>query len=88
MEKLLKYDKNTGDNAFINTGEVRKWHVQPYNKVDKIAAYHEICYDIGKNKGECDNKIIIDEIPYVEMSKWDRTTRFLVNGKQKLGLGL
>ena len=58
LEKQLKYDKNTGDNAFINTGEVRKWHVQRYNKVDKIAAYHEICYDIGKNKGECDNKMV------------------------------
>ena len=55
-----------------------------------IPAYHEICYDIGKNKGECDNKVIklLDEIPYGEMSKWGQTARFLVNSKQKLGLGV
>lgn len=82
LEKQLEYDKNTG--------EITKWHVQPYNKVDGIAAYHEICYDIGKNKGECDNKVIklLDEIPYGEMSKWGQTARFLVNSKQKLGLGV
>lgn len=28
-----------------NTGEVTKWYVEPYNKVDEIAAYHNICYD-------------------------------------------
>jgi len=46
LEKQLEYDKNTG--------EVTKCHVQPYNKVDEIAAYHDICYDMGKNKGDCD----------------------------------
>ena len=82
LEKQLEYDKNTG--------EITKWHVQPYNKVDGIAAYHEICYDMGKNKAGCDNKVIklLDEIPYGEMSKWGQTARFLVNSKQKLGLGV
>ena len=63
---------------------------KPYNKVDGIAAYHEICYDMGKNKAGCDNKVIklLDEIPYGEMSKWGQTARFLVNSKQKLGLGV
>jgi len=46
LEKQLECDKNTG--------EVTKWYVQPYNKVDEIAARHDICYDMGKNKGECD----------------------------------
>ena len=34
LDKQLEYDKNTG--------EVTKWHVQPYNQVDEIAAYHDI----------------------------------------------
>lgn len=42
LEKQLEYDKNTS--------EVTKWHVQPCNKVDEIAAYHDICYDMGKTK--------------------------------------
>ena len=29
LDQQLEYDKNTG--------EVTKWHVQPYNKVDEIA---------------------------------------------------
>ena len=33
------------------TGQVLKWKVKPYNKVDEIAAHHDICYDMGKNKG-------------------------------------
>ena len=48
LEKQLEYDKDTG--------EVTKWNVKPYNKVDEISAYHDICYDMGKNKGECDKK--------------------------------
>ena len=32
LEKQLEYDNNTA---------VTKWHVQPYNKVDDIAAYHD-----------------------------------------------
>ena len=48
LDKQLEYDKNTG--------EVIKWHVQPYNKVDQIAAHHDICYDMGKSKGDCDKK--------------------------------
>ena len=50
LDKQLEYDPNTG--------EVLKWHVQPYNKVDEIAAYHDICYDMGKNKGDCDPQMV------------------------------
>ena len=32
--------------------------VQPYNKVDEIAAYHDICYDIGKNRGDRDKQMV------------------------------
>ena len=81
LENQLEYDKNTG--------EVTKWHVQPYNKVDEIAAHHDICYDMGKNKGDCDKKMIksLDDIPYGQMPKWGQTARFLINTKQKLGMG-
>ena len=30
----------------------------------------------------------LDEIPYDEMPKWGQTARFIINTKQKLGLGL
>jgi len=82
LDKQLEYDKNTG--------EVTKWHVKPYNKVDEIAAAHDICYDMGKSKGECDKKMVssLDQIPYGEMPKWGQTARFLINTKQKLGLGV
>ena len=82
LDKQLEYDKDTGD--------VIKWHVQPYNKVDEIAAHHDICYDMGKNKGECDKQMVksLDMIPYGQMPKWGQTARFLINTKQKLGLGV
>ena len=82
LDKQLEYDPETG--------EVLKWKVMPYNKVGEISAYHDICYDMGKNKGECDKEMVksLDKIPYGEMPKWGSTARFLINTKQKLGLGL
>ena len=43
-----------------------------------------------KNKGECDREMIksLDKIPYGEMPKWGSTARFLINTKQKYGLGM
>ena len=82
LDQQLEYNKDTS--------EITEWHVKPYNKVDEIAAYHDVCFDMGKNKGDCDKVILksLDEIPYGEMPKWDQTARFLINTKQKLGLGL
>ena len=82
LEKQLSYNPETG--------EVTEWKVKPYNKVDEIAAYHDICYDMGKNKGDCDRQMVesLDQIPYGEMPKWGSTARFLINTKKKLGLGL
>ena len=56
--------------------------------MDEIAAYH-ICYDIDKNKGDCDRQMVksLDQIPHGEMPKWGQTGRFLINTKQNLGLG-
>ena len=82
LDKQLKYDPNTG--------KVQQWYVKPYNKVDEIAAYHDICYEMGKSKNECDQKMVsaLDSIPYGEMPKWGQTARFLTNAKKKLGLGV
>ena len=82
LEEQLSYDPNTG--------EVTEWKVKPYNRVDEIAADHDICYDMGRNKGDCDREMVqsLDEIPYGEMPKWGSTARFLINTKQKLGLGV
>ena len=82
LDKQLSYDPNTG--------EVTEWRVKPYNNVDEIAAYHDICYDMGRPKGDCDREMVqsLDAIPYGEMPKWGSTARFLINTKQKLGLGL
>ena len=82
LDQQLRYDPQTG--------QVLEWKVKPYNKVDEIAAYHDICYDMGKNKGDCDKEMVksLDAIPYGEMPKWGSTARFLINTKQKLGLGL
>ena len=82
LDKQLRYDPQTG--------EVIEWKVKPHNRVDEIAAYHDICYDMGKNKGECDREMVksLDKIAYGEMPKWGQTARFLINTKQKLGLGV
>ena len=54
LDEQLEYDPETG--------EVLKWKVMPYNTVDGISAYHDIChdicYDMGKNKGECDKEMV------------------------------
>ena len=73
LDKQLEYDPQTG--------EVLRWHVMPYNKVDEISAYHDICYDREMIKS-------LDKIPYGEMPKWGQTARFLINTKQKWGLGM
>ena len=66
LEKQLSYNPETG--------EVTEWKVKPYNKVDEIAAYHDICYDMGKNKGDCDREMVqsLDQIPYGECLSGDQ----------------
>ena len=45
---------------------------------------------MGKNKGDCDKAMVksLEEIPYGEKPKCGKTDRFLIDKKQKLGLGL
>ena len=70
LDEQLSYDPNTE--------KVTEWRVKPYNKVDEIAAYHDICYDMGRPKNECDREMVqsLDEIPYGEMPKWGQTADF------------
>ena len=42
LEKQLSYNPETG--------EVTEWKDKPYNRVDEIAAYHDISYDMGKKQ--------------------------------------
>ena len=89
LDKQLEYDKETG--------KITKFKVEPYNEVDRIAAQHDVDYSISntKNKGtacknEADRRIVesLDNIPYGKMPKWGQTARFLINTKQKLGMGV
>ena len=82
LDQQLEYNKDTG--------EVTKWHVKPKNKVDKIAAHHDICYDMGKSKGDCDKEMVksIDQIPWKDKPWGATAVRNIINTKQKLGLGL
>ena len=48
LHEQLRYDPETG--------EVLEWYVKPYNRVDKIAAHHDICYDMKKK-----TKVIVTE---------------------------
>lgn len=82
LDKQLSYNPETG--------EVTEWKVKPYNRVDEIAAYHDICYDMGRNKSDCDREKVesLDNIPQGKMPKWGQTARFVINTKEKLGLGL
>ena len=45
---------------------------------------------MGKKKGDCDRQMVklLHEIPYGEMPKWAQTARFVINRKQKQGLGV
>ena len=89
LEKQLEYDKETG--------QITNFKVEPYNEVDRIAAQHDIDYSIcsNKNKGtacktEADIRMVksLDQIPYGELPKWGQAARFLINTKQKLGMGV
>ena len=74
-----------------DTGEIRKIHTQPKNKLDEIALTHDICYTTNpQNKGDCDRDMVksIDNMQYKDMNKMAMLTRTLINKKQQLGLGV
>lgn len=39
LDDRLKYDTD---------GNITAWYVMPYNKLDTIAAHHDVCYSIRK----------------------------------------
>ena len=82
LDKQLEYNPETG--------EITKWIVPPFIKVDEISAHHDVCYLRGVNKNECDKKIVseLDKIPYGELPKMGMFARKVINTKQRLGLGL
>ena len=82
LDKQLEYDPETG--------EITKWIVPPFNKVDEISAHHDVCYSRGIDKNECDRKMVseLDKIPYGELPKMGMFARKVINTKQKLGLGV
>ena len=51
---------------------------------------HDICYSIGKNKNDCDRKMInnLDNLKYGETSKITPIIRTIINKKQQLGLSV
>lgn len=82
LEDQLTYDEN---------GKITLWIVLPYNALDSIAAQHDVCYSVGTSKHECDKEMVssIDKLPKCERKKtMTKLTRFLINSKQQLGLGL
>ena len=82
LDKQLEYNPETG--------EITKWIVPPFNKVDEISAHHDVCYSRGVDKNECDKKMVseLDKIPYGELPKMGMFARKVINTKQKLGLGV
>ena len=73
-----------------NTGKITKFYDKPLNKVDEIAAGHDVCYKIKpKNKNECDREMVkkLDNLNSNEMTKWGKLARLIINSKQKLGFG-
>ena len=73
-----------------NTGKITKFYDQPLNKVDLIAANHDVCYKVGiKNKNECDKEMVknLDNLNQNEMTKWGHLARLIIDSKQKLGFG-
>ena len=81
LEKQMLHDKETGD--------IYEYHDKPKNSLDKIASRHDSCYDVGKNKNDCDRIMVkeIDNIPYKEKPWGTAMIRSIINTKQKLGMG-
>ena len=66
---------------------------EPYNQVDEIAMYHDICYrDNASDKSNCDKKMLADlekMEPKNTREKFDKAlVSTVIGAKHKLGLGL
>ena len=78
LDKQLEFDPEAG--------EITKWIVPHFNKVDEISAHHDVCYSRGVDKNECDRKMAaeLDKIPYGELPKMGMFARKVINTKQNL----
>ena len=81
LEDQILYDKQTG--------EIYKYYVKTKNILDKIASRYDTCYNVGKNKNDCDRIMVkeIDDIPFKERPWGTAVIRSIINTKQKLGMG-
>ena len=68
---------------------------EPYNAVDSISMYHDICYrdyDTPVGKGECDRKILAELNVLVQKGRREKVDRQLVRSiigfKHRMGLGI
>ena len=64
LAKQLEFDPETG--------EIAKWIVPPFNKVDEISAHHDVCYLRGVAKTNVIEKWFLDWIRFLMVScqKW------------------
>ena len=62
---------------------------EPYNKVDAIALQHDICYDEGKSKSQCDKNMLVSLKKLKNINFRERLDKFLVESiigtKYRLG---
>ena len=72
------------------TGEITKWIVPPFNKVDEISSHHDVCYSGDVDKNEYYRKMVseLNKITYCELPKVGMFARQIINTKQKLGLAV
>ena len=68
------------------TGEITKWIVPPFNKVDEIAAHHDVRFSRGVDKNEFDRKMVAElgKITYGELPKMGMFARQVINTKPKI----
>lgn len=84
LGKQLDYDPQTD--------EILKYRVKPMNQIDEIASRHDVCYDMGKSKGDC-NKKMLDEMWNMKAKnareQLDRAVKYpAIWAKHNLSLGL
>ena len=70
MGPLYPVDKQLEYNP--ETGEITKWIVPPFNKVDEISAHQDVCYSRGVDKNDCDKKWFLNWTRFLMVScqKW------------------
>ena len=90
---LGPYNDLNSQLEFNDKGQITKFHVQPKNAVDSIAAQHDVDYSICGNNTACKNRADrvfvnkLDNLDDSDKTKWGKVARHVINVKQKLGMG-